>query len=145
MSDIWEAKLLGSFLCLSYVTLDHKISHKGRFFKIEIYTSSESWINKLSIDVWFVRIGQYLAEIQLFENLESEGVRVWVEGWGEDSVLQSMGFLLVKQNKQTKTTPYGKTGWQPGLARQDTTGHMRWRTHTGLQTQGDYKGSKWGG
>ncbi len=28
--------------------------------------------NKLSIDVWFVRIGQYLAEIQLFEYLESE-------------------------------------------------------------------------
>ncbi len=29
-------------------------------------------IYKLSIDVWFVRIGQYLAEIKLFENLESE-------------------------------------------------------------------------
>ncbi len=56
-----------------YVTLDHKTSHKGTFFQIEIYTSPESWINKLSIDVWFVRIGQYLAEIQLFENLESEG------------------------------------------------------------------------
>ncbi len=28
---------------------------------------------KLSIDVWFVRMGQYLAEIQLFENLEYEG------------------------------------------------------------------------
>ncbi len=38
------------------------------FLKIEIYTSSE-------IDVWFVRIGQYLAEIQLFENLESEGAK----------------------------------------------------------------------
>ncbi len=36
---------------------------------------SEIWINKLSIDVWFVRIGQYLAEIQLFENLESEGAK----------------------------------------------------------------------
>ncbi len=45
------------------------------FFKIEIYTSSESRINNLSIDVWFVRIGQYLAEIQLFENLESEGAK----------------------------------------------------------------------
>ncbi len=31
--------------------------------------------NKLSIDVWFVRIGQYLAEIQLLENLESEGAK----------------------------------------------------------------------
>ncbi len=30
---------------------------------------------KLSIDVWFVMIGQYLAEIQLFENLESEGAK----------------------------------------------------------------------
>ena len=57
------------------VTLDHKTSHMGQFSEIEIYTSYESWINKLSIDVWFVRIGQYLAEIQLFENLESEGAK----------------------------------------------------------------------
>ncbi len=33
------------------------------------------WINKLSGDVWFVRIRQYLAEIQQFENLESEGAK----------------------------------------------------------------------
>ncbi len=52
------------------MTLDHKTSHKGQFLEIEIYTSSESWINKLSIGVWFVRIGQYLAE-----NLESEGAK----------------------------------------------------------------------
>ncbi len=32
-------------------------------------------MNKISIDVWFVRIWQYLAEIQLFENLESEGAK----------------------------------------------------------------------
>ncbi len=57
------------------MTLDHKSSHKGQFFKIEIYASSESRINNLSIDVWFVMIGQYLAEIQLFENLESEGAK----------------------------------------------------------------------
>ncbi len=31
--------------------------------------------NKRSNDVWFVRIGQYLAEIQLIENLESEGTK----------------------------------------------------------------------
>ncbi len=55
-----------------YVTLDHKTSHKGHFFNFEIWIS---WINKLSIDVWFVMIGQYLAEIQLFENLESEGAK----------------------------------------------------------------------
>ncbi len=30
-------------------------------------------INQLSIDVWFIRIEHYLAEIQLLENLESEG------------------------------------------------------------------------
>ncbi len=35
------------------VTLDHKTSHKCHFLEIEIYTPSESWINKLSIDVWF--------------------------------------------------------------------------------------------
>ncbi len=40
--------------------MDHKTSLKCKFFEIEIYTSSESRINKLSIDVWFVRIGQYL-------------------------------------------------------------------------------------
>ncbi len=45
-----------------------KTSHKA-------YTWSESWINKLSIYVWFVRIWQYLAEIQLFEKLESEGAK----------------------------------------------------------------------
>ncbi len=45
------------------MTLEHKTSHKGLFL----------WINNLSIDVWFVRIGQYLSEMQLFENLESEG------------------------------------------------------------------------
>ncbi len=55
--------------------LDHKTSHKGQFFEIEIYTSSERWINKLSIDVWFVTIWEYLVEIQLFENLESEGAK----------------------------------------------------------------------
>ncbi len=45
-----------------YVTMDQKNCHKGNFV-----------LNKLSIDVWFVRIGQYLAKIQLSENLESEG------------------------------------------------------------------------
>ncbi len=60
---------------MAYVTLHHKTSHKGTFLEIEIYTSSEIWINKRSIDVWFVRIGQYLAEISLFENLESKGAK----------------------------------------------------------------------
>ncbi len=50
-------------------------SLESNFFKIEIYTSSKSQINKLSIDVWFVMIGQYLSEIQLFENLESEDAK----------------------------------------------------------------------
>ncbi len=50
----------------------HKISFKCQFFRIEMYTSAEIWINNISINVWFVRIRQYLAEIQLFENLESE-------------------------------------------------------------------------
>ncbi len=38
---------------VTYVTLEHKTSHKGLFYKIEIYASSESWINNISIDVWF--------------------------------------------------------------------------------------------
>ncbi len=59
-----------------YVSLNHKTNHKGPFFEIEIYTSPESLINKLVFNfVWFVRIGQYLAKIQLFENLESEGAK----------------------------------------------------------------------
>ncbi len=62
-------------IIIKFVTLNHKTSHKGQFFEIEIYATSESWINKLSIDVWFVRIRQYLADIQLFENLESEGAK----------------------------------------------------------------------
>ncbi len=57
------------------MTLEHKTGHKGQFSEIEIYTSSESWINNLSIDAWFVMIGQYLSEIQLFVNLESEGAK----------------------------------------------------------------------
>ncbi len=64
-----------SFYMILFVTLDHKTSHKGKFFDIEMYTSSESWINKLSIDVWFVRIRQYLAEIRLFYILEFEGAK----------------------------------------------------------------------
>ncbi len=58
-----------------YVTMDHKTSHKGQFCEIEIYASFESWINNISIDVWFM-IGQYFAEIQLFDNLESEGAKI---------------------------------------------------------------------
>jgi len=53
------------FLRFSPVTLDHKTSHMGQFSETEIYTSHESQMNKLSIDVWFVRIGQYLSEMQL--------------------------------------------------------------------------------
>ncbi len=40
------------------------------FFIFFLYYSQS---NNLSIDAWFVRIWPYLAEIQLFENLESEG------------------------------------------------------------------------
>ncbi len=57
----------------TFVTLDNKTSNKVQFSEIAIYTSPESWINKISFDTWFVRIGPYLAEIQLFEYLESEG------------------------------------------------------------------------
>ncbi len=39
-----------SLLLILYVTLDNNIGHMGTFFESEIYTSSESWIIKLSID-----------------------------------------------------------------------------------------------
>ncbi len=45
---------------LSIVSINiwkHKTSHKGQFSEIGIYRSSESWINHISIDVWFVMIG----------------------------------------------------------------------------------------
>ncbi len=49
---------------------------KTSLFFIDIYTS-EPWINKLSIDA----CGIYLVEIQLFENLESEGFIFFVFIW----------------------------------------------------------------
>ncbi len=61
--------------------MDHKTSLKCKFFDIEIYASHESRINKISVDIWFVRIRQYLAEVQLFENLESEGAEKKSKYW----------------------------------------------------------------
>ncbi len=49
------------------VTMDHKTSHKGTFFEIEIS------ISKLSVDVWFVRIEQYL-DVQLKNYLNIEKI-----------------------------------------------------------------------
>ncbi len=43
-SWLQDAKVVAKVLI--YVTLDHRTSHKGKLFEIEIYTSSESWINK---------------------------------------------------------------------------------------------------
>ncbi len=57
------------------VTLDPKPVIMVSFFLMEMYSSSENGVNKLFVDLWFVRIGQYLAEEQLFENLESEGAK----------------------------------------------------------------------
>ncbi len=74
----------GNSALSSYVTLDHKTSHKGQFFwNWDLYTIwiNQSWINKLSIDVWFVMVGRYLADIQLFENLESEGAKNIYNNW----------------------------------------------------------------
>ncbi len=55
---------------------------KPVIFLIDMYTYiNKYWVNKLSIDVWFVRIGPYLAEIQLFENLECEGATFFLKYW----------------------------------------------------------------
>ncbi len=56
----YKTYLLCCISIFRYVTLEHKISHKGQFLEIEIYASSENWISNLSTDVWFVMIGQYL-------------------------------------------------------------------------------------
>ncbi len=60
----------------SFVTLEHKTSHKGQFFQIEIYAWSEIWINNISIDVWFVMIGQYLKiwNLRVQKNLNIEKI-----------------------------------------------------------------------
>ncbi len=52
--------------------MDQKTSHKCQFFKIAMYASSESRINDISIDVWFVMIRQYLV------NLESEDAKIYI-------------------------------------------------------------------
>ncbi len=70
------------------MTLNHKTSHKGQVFQIEIYTSAESWTNMLSIDVWFVRIGQYLVKIQLFEN--------WNLRMQKDQTIEKTTFKIVQ-------------------------------------------------
>ncbi len=51
------------------VTLVNKTSHNGPFLYGFLLNDT------LSIDVWFVMTGQYLAEIQLFANLEYEGAK----------------------------------------------------------------------
>ncbi len=73
------------------------MDHNCQFFVIEMYTSSESWINNLFIDVWFVMIEQYLAEIQLFENLESEGAKK-SKYWENEKILKIILRLLLIKN-----------------------------------------------
>ncbi len=80
-----------------WLCMDHKTSHKGKFFEIEIYSSSKSWINKLPIDVWFVMIWQYLSDIQ-FDNLEYEGAKKF-KYWENCQVVQ-MKFLAMHITNQ---------------------------------------------
>ncbi len=46
------------------MTLDHKTSHKGPFLKLRFRHHLKA-----------IMLGQYFAEMQLFENLESEGAK----------------------------------------------------------------------
>ncbi len=78
-----------NWIVLTFVTMDHKTSLKCQIITIEIHTSPESWINNVSIDVWFVWIGQYLAEIQILENLESEGAK-------ENRNIEKIAFKVVQ-------------------------------------------------
>ncbi len=56
--------------------MEHKTSHKCHFLAIEVYASSETWIYNLSIDVWFVMIGQYLKiwNLKVQKNLNIEKI-----------------------------------------------------------------------
>ncbi len=57
----WEGSLLAGYVgkteltgnvllkLWTIVTLEHKTSHKGQFFEIEMYASSESWINSFPL------------------------------------------------------------------------------------------------
>ncbi len=90
-----------------YVLLDHKTSHKGHFSKIEIYTSSESWI-KLSIDAWFVRIGQYLADTTIWRSV------IWgcKKKWNIEKItfkVVKMKFLAMLITNQKISRNYSKT------------------------------------
>ncbi len=55
-----------AFCCLYFICDPDTKPVKCQFLQSEIYTSPESWVNKLSIEVWF---------IQLFVNLESAGAK----------------------------------------------------------------------
>ncbi len=56
-----------------YVTLDHKTSHKCHFFLLRFIHLK--YLNKTSIDVRFVRIGQYLAEIQIWTEGKKKNIQ----------------------------------------------------------------------
>ncbi len=60
----------------SCVTLDHKTSLKGQFFTIEIYTSSESRINNISMDVWCVRIGLRYNYLKIWNLMEQKNLNI---------------------------------------------------------------------
>ncbi len=53
---------------------------------------------KLSIDLWFVMIEQYLAEIQLFDNLQSEGAKN--SKYWENHLLKLSKFLAMHINNK---------------------------------------------
>ncbi len=79
-----------STLAQSNVTLDHKISHKGQiFFYKDVYIIWKLKKN-LYIGVWFVGIGHYLTEVQLFEHLEFEGE------WKKNLNIENIAFKVVQ-------------------------------------------------
>ncbi len=73
--------------------MDNKTSHKGTFFEIEMYASSESWMNNISIDLWFVMIGQYLKIWNLRVQKKSKY-------WENHEVKIKMKFLTMHINNQ---------------------------------------------
>ncbi len=75
------------------MTLDHKTSLKCQFFKIKIYTWSESWRNKLPTGVWFVRIiGYYIWPRYIYLN-------IWNRREQKNQNIEKITFIKVVQIK----------------------------------------------
>ncbi len=80
INDVRESVII-ILIIYCFTKCDHGPQNQSQgsiFLKLRFLHHLKADVNNIyisSIDVWFVMIGQYLAEIQLFVNLESEGAK----------------------------------------------------------------------